>query len=297
MRLSILLSLVASMAVASDRSKPPVPPGNDPGGVAVAILETGADYTMPAIANYLARDGEGEIIGWDVTDNDRRPYKSADDLEEVGYMHRGTAMARTVLKRAKSSRLELIRLDTSDDNEVRKALSFVAQTPAKIVVLALQSSKASLWATVRDAMQSDNAKFLLIAAAGEGETDHARIKEHFAPSLDQLDNVVVVTACDSNGNALTTADGAPTNADVAVNTEAFTAELLNADMFQFKPEASIAAAEIAAFAARLTAKDPRLTPAEIKLAIVSAAKPYAAGDFALAKSGWIAEPWKHFPNP
>ena len=70
--------LIASNAAAvaqKPAEKPRVPPGRDPGGVAVAIIGSGIDYTRPEIAARLARDGEGEIIGWDFLDNDRRPYE------------------------------------------------------------------------------------------------------------------------------------------------------------------------------------------------------------------------------
>ncbi len=54
--------------------KPRVPPGADPGGITVAIIGSGIDYTRPAIAARLARDGEGELVGWDFVDGDRRPH-------------------------------------------------------------------------------------------------------------------------------------------------------------------------------------------------------------------------------
>lgn len=57
--------------------KPPVPPGRDPGGVAVALIGTGIDYTLPAVARRLARDGEGELIGWDLQDEDRKPFDTS----------------------------------------------------------------------------------------------------------------------------------------------------------------------------------------------------------------------------
>ena len=52
--------------------KPRVPPGVDPGGVAVAIIGSGINYTRSRDrGKRLARDGEGEIIGWDFVDNDQ----------------------------------------------------------------------------------------------------------------------------------------------------------------------------------------------------------------------------------
>lgn len=276
---------------------PPVPPGTDPGGVAVAIIETGVDYTLPVIAEHLARDGEGEIIGWDFIDNDRLPFKATDDLEEMDYSHRGTAMARIVLKRALSARIAPVRIVTDDEGLIQKSVAFVARTPVKVAALALKQSSAALWAALRDGIILAKPKYLLVVAAGEDDFDKDRIKEHLAPPLDRLDNVIVVTACDHNGHELTTAEGAATNADVAVNTEAFSAELLTADTFSFKPEASVAAAEVAAIAARLLAKDPDLKASELKTAILSLAKPFPGGRAGLAKAGFIAEPWRHFRHP
>lgn len=74
----MLLCIATSFTAFAQKpaGKPRVPPGVDPGGVAVAIIGNGVDYTRPEIAARLARDGEGEIIGWDFVDNDRRPYAS-----------------------------------------------------------------------------------------------------------------------------------------------------------------------------------------------------------------------------
>ncbi len=276
---------------------PAVPPGTDPGGIAVAVLETGIDYTLPVIAEHLARDGEGELIGWDFVDSDRRPFKTADDLEQMNYTHRGTAMARIMVKRAPKARLEAVRIDTADELAIKKGLAFVSQTPAKVALLQLKSSTAALWAALREGMEALPPKFLLIVAAGEDEDDRDRIKEHLAPRLDSLDNVIVVTACDHAGHELTTAEGAATNADIAVNAEAFSGELITADTFSFKPEASIAAAEVAALAARLLAQDKTIKPNELRSVILGLAKPFSGGQSGLAKSGYIAEPWRHFRSP
>ena len=49
----------APAAQSLEPKKPPVPPGRDPGGVAVALIGTGIDYTLPAggaAAELLARE-------------------------------------------------------------------------------------------------------------------------------------------------------------------------------------------------------------------------------------------------
>ena len=42
---------------------PPVPPGEDPGGVTVAHIDSGVNYLLPGIAVRLARDPEGTALG------------------------------------------------------------------------------------------------------------------------------------------------------------------------------------------------------------------------------------------
>ncbi len=50
----------------------------------MVLLTRGLDYTRPEIAKLLARDGEGELIGWDFVDNDNRPFvKGADTMADV----------------------------------------------------------------------------------------------------------------------------------------------------------------------------------------------------------------------
>ena len=68
--------LWAEIAAAQGR-KPRLPAGLDPGGVAVALLSTGIDYQASDIARRLARDGEGDLIGWDLVDRDNRPFNGA----------------------------------------------------------------------------------------------------------------------------------------------------------------------------------------------------------------------------
>ena len=66
--------LMLSWPIGVLASEPKVPPGLDPGGVAIALLGDGVDYTKPELAKRLARDGEGDLIAWDFVDNAIRPY-------------------------------------------------------------------------------------------------------------------------------------------------------------------------------------------------------------------------------
>ena len=71
----VCIALVAVLGSANAQpKKPKLPPGLDPGGPAIVLLTTGIDYTKPAVASRLARDGEGDLIGLDTIDGGNLPY-------------------------------------------------------------------------------------------------------------------------------------------------------------------------------------------------------------------------------
>lgn len=118
---------------------PKVPPavhieGREP----VAILTAGFDYTRPGIASRLARDGEGEIIAWDVIGNDRFPYAEGGDTELL------TALTATLAADAPVSLLA-VRIDPADPLSIAKGLAFVARTPAQTVIVPSWSSNREQW--------------------------------------------------------------------------------------------------------------------------------------------------------
>src|SRR5688572_3480924 len=89
-------------------SKPKVPPGTDPGGIAIALIAHGIDYTDPEIAPRLARDGEGDIIGWDFVSGDNKPFSSAPDAGIDG-----TRLAKLILSAYARGRLVPLRIAPS----------------------------------------------------------------------------------------------------------------------------------------------------------------------------------------
>lgn len=67
---------LAPAAATTVRDKPPVPVGIDTSAIQIALLGDGLDYTDPVLAQRLARDGEGLLIGLDAIDQDLAPYPS-----------------------------------------------------------------------------------------------------------------------------------------------------------------------------------------------------------------------------
>jgi hypothetical protein len=148
--------LALAPASLAQSKKPPIPAGRDPGGVAVALLADGIDYTLPQIAGRLARDGEGELIGWDVEDRDRLPFSAGKGD--------GTLVAGDLLG-AGEVRLVPVRVNPADPMSLGRGLAFVAQTPARIAVVAAAQLRQESWEPLQRAAQ--HFKGVLIIAPAE----------------------------------------------------------------------------------------------------------------------------------
>jgi hypothetical protein len=126
---------VASAAFAQKpAAKPRVPPGVDPGGIAIAIIGGGIDYTRPEIAARLARDGEGEIIGWDFIDDDRRPFERCGSRVALpGYCNE------TPLGFVTSPKVRIIplRAHLGRERSLVEAVRFATMAGAKIIFVGL----------------------------------------------------------------------------------------------------------------------------------------------------------------
>jgi hypothetical protein len=138
--LVVLLTVLMS-AMPAAAADPDVPPGRDPGGTAVALISKGIDYTAPAIASRLARDGEGELIGWDFAGNDPRPFgQNGED-----------AIAGAVIRASRGQRWILVRADAERAESLASALAFIARTPAKAAVLTVGPLPRAAWEPFRSA--------------------------------------------------------------------------------------------------------------------------------------------------
>ncbi len=126
-RICFVLAAAMVFGVPACAGDPKLAPGRDPGGVAVAVLADGFDYTRAEVAHGLARDGEGEAIAWDAVDGDHRPFAG-----------NGGGTASLLAAVAKGGvRIVAVRVATGDPASLAKGVAFVASTPARIVLVAL----------------------------------------------------------------------------------------------------------------------------------------------------------------
>jgi hypothetical protein len=259
-------------------SKPRLPAGRDPGGVAIAVIGGGIDYTAPDIASRVARDGEGELIGWDMADNDRQPFEVAPVDGRTLLPASGTEMARLILREAGAGRLIPIRISGGDEMGVGRGLAFATLTPAKVVAsfaaAALTNVKAPFWPLV-DAARG----MIFIVPAGHSGTDRDSVGLPVA-----FANLLTVTAAASDGTIFRGASWGQSVVDIAVPLGDSVAVGAAAPALE-----NAAVARVAAMASRIAATSPALDGAALKARILSYSKPLSTAEPARTRTGWIED--------
>lgn len=189
------------IALAAD---PRLPPGQDPGGQAIAFISGGIDYASERIVSRVARDGEGEIVGWDFVDNDRFPYAATTATPADPEAVDATSAAAALVQAYAHGRMVPVRIASGDPVALARAIGFVAGTPARIVAVGVPLSSADMRRVVREASLRFRDHLFVVAADLPERTaatsDVPVAKTDAAPAADtlmNLGNVLVVAAAPS----------------------------------------------------------------------------------------------------
>jgi hypothetical protein len=219
----------------------------------------GLDYTSPALAPRLARDGEGEIVGWDFIDGDTHPYTAQADT------------AARVAAASPNTRLIAVRIDPAVRESHAAAIGFLRRTPASIALLELASPFQHGWQLILRAAAATPHMLLVVPALPAGNLDSAMPADAPEPPP----NLLVVAAA---APARVSGHGART-VDVEVETG-----LAGDD-----PAAAVAAAARAvALGAEILQKQTALTGGELKASIMGMAQAPSAGEPRRSRGGIIA---------
>lgn len=193
--LAVLAIVLAMWGRPGLAAEPKVPPGLDPGGIAIALLGDGIDYTKPEIAKRLARDGEGDLIAWDFVDNDIRPYTQSGQ---------STVDAEHIIAASKIANLVVVKEPLGNAAAIGHMATFVVRTPARIIAWpdgrpgradwqvlfeAAKRFKDRLFIVPGPAQPEDAAKAgdnIVFAAPAQGLNDRAAVLDMAAAAADLL---------------------------------------------------------------------------------------------------------------
>jgi hypothetical protein len=264
---------------------PPVPSGADPGGIAVAAIDTGIAYTLPQFAGRLARDAEGRILGHDFHDDDDRPFDLDPSRPAVFPIRHGTAVASILLREAPDARLVPLRYPAGAPEKFGDMVEHIAAGPARIVAMPLGGARRDEWEPFADAARRHPEILFVVSAGNDGRDIDA---SPIYPAAFGLGNVLVVTSTDAFGRLAAESNWGARTVDIAVPGERI-------DVVDHRGAAgkasgsSYAVPRVAALAARMKSRNPELDAAAIKSAILGLAVPLGDASRPVA-AGWIPNP-------
>lgn len=282
-----LVHLDANLEVTeTENLNPPVPPGTDPGGVAVAHVDSGVNYLLSQISGRLARDTEGQILGYDFRDDDDRPADLDPSRPAFFPIRHGTSVASVLLREAPDARLIPMRHPGRQFASFAKIVEKIAAGPARIVLMPLGGYRADDWNAFRDAADRHRKLLFVFSAGNDGRDIEA---EPVYPASLGLANAIVVTSSNNFGRIAEGSNWGADSVDLAVPGERI--EVMDHRGVKGRASgSSYAAPRIAALAARLLKQNPKLTTGELKAAIVDLAAALPRARNPVTRHGWIANP-------
>ncbi len=280
-----IIFALASQA-AAESIKPAVPPGIDPGGIAVAHIDTGVNYTLPDISRRLARKADGSIFGYDFADDDHQPFDLAPGRKGPSAIRHGTGVAAILLREAPQARLIPYRFKAGDPSVFAKIVEAIATSPARIAAMPLGGYHKKDWLAFRDAALAHPEILFVLSAGNEGwNLDERQV----FPAAFGLENSIVVTSTDPFARIPADSNWGPGTVDISTPAERLKS-ITHEGAPVYVSGSSYAVPRIAALAARLKARNPDWTTAQLKSAILSYAGPSPADRTPVTKHGWIPDP-------
>ncbi|MCB1775745.1 MAG: hypothetical protein KDI88_19185, partial [Gammaproteobacteria bacterium] len=129
----------------SELLNPLVPDGADPGGIAVAMLDAGVDYRLPEISTRLARDGDGNALGFDFWDLDTRPFDANPARSPFFAQRHGTRTASLLLREAPVARLIPYRYPRPEMSRMTRVIEHAREHGVRIFNISLGSNRREDW--------------------------------------------------------------------------------------------------------------------------------------------------------
>ncbi len=260
----------------------PVPPGRDPGGVTVAHVDSGINYTVPVLAARLARNPRGRALGYDFWDLDERPFDGDTGRSPFFPLRHGTRTASILVREAPGARLLPYRYPRPDMTRMATLIEDAALHHVRLVNLSLVSRDFARWAAYHAAARR-HPEILFVVAAGNNQRDLDQVPMY--PAALPLANQITVTGATDDGRLMRKANWGRRSVDLMVP-----AEGLLVTGFEGVRErvsgSSYATARVTALAACLLAASPSWGADELKAALL--ARAIQSADSEMVAHGFLA---------
>lgn len=263
----------------------PWPDGRDPGGPRVALVDSGLAYDLEPFRDRLARDGNGQPLGYDFWDLDPLPFDG--DMSRGPFLpiRHGTAVASILVREAPTAALIPYRYPRPDMSRLGALVARAAEAGARVIAVPLGSRRPSDWVEFEKAIQTHD-MLAIVSAGNDGQNIDNR---PVWPAALDLASMIVVTSADGFGRLAEGSNWGPQHVDVMLPAE-------NVPVIDFRGASgrasgsSYAVPRLAALAVRILERSPELTASELRDAILRRATPSPYQRTPVVAHGWIPDP-------
>ncbi|WP_298816432.1 S8 family serine peptidase [uncultured Roseibium sp.] len=263
----------------------PWPSGSDPDGVRVALVDSGLAYDLPLFRDRLARDLNGDPIGYDFWDLDPWPYDGDTSRGAFLPIRHGTAVASILAQEAPFAALVPYRYPRPDMNRMADIVQRAANDQIRILAMPLGSNNPDDWKGFANALKDQNILAIVSAGNNGRNIDQAPVY----PAALPLENIITVTSADNFGRLASGSNWGRNTVDIMLPAENLTVTDFRGAS-GVSSGSSYAVPRLAALAARLLRKDPGLSAKDLKARILALATPSPFETRDAVSAGWIPDP-------
>lgn len=265
----------------------PWPEGAEPAGPRVALVDSGLAYDLSLFRERLARDQNGDPIGYDFWDMDPWPYDGETSRGAFLPIRHGTAVASVLAMEAPNAALVPFRYPRPDMGRMAEIVKYALDQDIKILAMPLGSNSSADWTAFGEAISGQD--ILAIVSAGNNGRDIDETPVY--PAGLDLDNILTVTSADGFGRLAQGSNWGRESVDIMLPAE-------NVPVQDFRGASgtasgsSYAVPRLAALAARILDVAPELSALELKSRILERAVPSPFETGNVVAAGWIPDPDK-----
>ena len=237
--------------------------GSDQSSLAVAMVDSGVNYLLPEIDARLARNKDGELLGYDFWDQDARPF----DMHPAGspffVQRHGTRTASLLLRENQGLRLVSYRYPRPDMGRMSDLIQHADTLGVRIIGLPLGSNRIEDWRAFAEAARAHPHILFIVSAGNNGRDIDV---EPVYPAALEIDNMVVVTSAGDYPRPAQRTNWGANSVDYLLPAE-------RQAVLEFSGEEGIASgssyavSRMVAMAARLLDQNPELVTQELIAAI------------------------------
>jgi len=268
-----------------DPAKPLKHPGeNTP--VRVGMVDSGVNYRLAEINRRLARDSDGQLVGYDFWDMDDLPYDAHPVNSGFFLQRHGTRTASLLLREAPAVELVPYRYPRPDMSRMQALVEHAADNQVTILGMPLGSNRPEDWGSFERAASAHPQMLFIVSAGNDGRDIDER---PVYPAALDLANVIVVTSADDFVQPAERTNWGRVSVDYLVPAERVAALDYSGSETRVSGS-SYAVSRVTALVARLKMARPQWSAADIAAELRNRYGNSSPGARDWVSSGYIADP-------